>query len=188
MINRIHQFEEDIDLTSTRLIRPAWCRAGSTSPLDVDAYSRSLANQGTRPLTARAHSLPVRPLPLTREQAEEHRAALFAIRDLPLVLSVSSIEPRKNQTSILLAAEQLWREGQQFQLLFIAGDGWLRDDFDAELKRAQDAGRPVRVISKASEEVLWAAYQLARFSVFVSLAEGYGLPAAESIGSARLWC
>jgi glycosyltransferase involved in cell wall biosynthesis len=99
------------------------------------------------------------------------------------VLSVSSIEPRKNQTSILLAAEQLWREGQQFQLLFIAGDGWLRDDFDAELKRAQDAGRPVRVISKASEELLWAAYQLARFSVFVSLAEGYGLPAAESIGS-----
>lgn len=151
--------------------------------LDVDAYSGSLANQGTRPLTARAHSLPVRPNPLTREQAEEHRAALFAIRDLPLVLSVSSIEPRKNQTSILLAAEQLWREGQQFQLLFIAGDGWLRDDFDAELKRAQDAGRPVRVISKASEELLWAAYQLARFSVFVSLAEGYGLPAAESIGS-----
>lgn len=151
--------------------------------LDVEGLNQSLINQGVRLPTVRAHSLPAQPNPLTQEQAERHRAELFGIPDLPLILSVSSIEPRKNQTAILLAAEQLWREGEQFQLLFIAGDGWLRDDFDAELKRARDAGRAVRVISKASEDLLWAAYRLARFSVFVSLTEGYGLPAAESIGS-----
>ncbi len=151
--------------------------------LDVGSYSRSLVNQGVRQPEVRPHSLPVQPNPLSRAQAERYRAELFGIPDIPLVLSVSSIEPRKNQTAILLAAEQLWREGHQFQLLFIAGHGWLRDDFDEELKRARDAGRAVRVISRASENLLWAAYQLARFSVFVSLAEGYGLPAAESIGS-----
>ncbi|MDP3971688.1 MAG: glycosyltransferase, partial [Candidatus Nanopelagicales bacterium] len=43
--------------------------------------------------------------------------------------------------------------------------------------------RPVRVISEASEELLWSAYQLARFTVFVSITEGFGLPAAESIAS-----
>ena len=36
---------------------------------------------------------------------------------------------------------------------------------------------------RVSEQELWAAYRLARFTVFPSLIEGYGLPVAESLAS-----
>jgi glycosyltransferase involved in cell wall biosynthesis len=39
------------------------------------------------------------------------------------------------------------------------------------------------VHKRCTGEELWAAYRLARFSVFPSLLEGYGLPIAESLAS-----
>ena len=42
-------------------------------------------------------------------------------------------------------------------------------------------GRPIESISAANDELLWSAYRLARFTVFPSLNEGFGLPIVESI-------
>ena len=44
-------------------------------------------------------------------------------------------------------------------------------------------GCPVRVYERVGERSLWSLYQLAKFSVFPSLLEGYGLPIAESLVS-----
>lgn len=98
----------------------------------------------------------------------------------PLVMSVGSFEPRKNQLGILYAAERLWQEGLQFRLQFIGGGGW-RTEFDAEMNRLAARGRDVGVAIRMSDEDLWATYGRARFSVFASLHEGYGLPVAESL-------
>jgi len=98
----------------------------------------------------------------------------------PLVMSVGSFEPRKNQLGILYAAERLWQEGLRFRLQFIGGGGW-RTEFDAELNRLAARGRDVGVAIRMSDEDLWATYGRARFSVFASLHEGYGLPVAESL-------
>lgn len=101
---------------------------------------------------------------------------------LPLVLSVGTQEPRKNQVSLLYAAEQLWREGYAFELMFIGGaDAVLARDFDLLVERLKAAGRTLTVHRHATDELLQAAYARARFSAFISLHEGFGLPVGESL-------
>jgi len=104
------------------------------------------------------------------------------VSTLPLVLSVGTQEPRKNQVSLLYAAEQLWREGYAFELMFIGGaDAALARDFDDLVARLKAVGRTVTVHRHATDELLQAAYARARFSAFISLHEGFGLPVGESL-------
>ncbi|MBN9618404.1 MAG: glycosyltransferase [Actinobacteria bacterium] len=96
------------------------------------------------------------------------------------MLCIGSFEPRKNQLAVIHACEQLWREGIEVELRLIGGGGWKRDVARA-VGRLQAAGRPVSVHTAISEEELAANYASARFTVFVSQHEGYGLPVAESL-------
>lgn len=102
---------------------------------------------------------------------------------MPLVLVVGSHEPRKNHMAVLQASEVLWREGYRFSLCFIGGNAWRSEEFRDRLGALQAAGWPVEAISRASDARLWAAYRLARFTVFPSLNEGFGLPVAESLAA-----
>jgi glycosyltransferase involved in cell wall biosynthesis len=98
----------------------------------------------------------------------------------PLVLSVGSVEPRKNHLALLYAAERLWRDQLRFELLLIAGSGW-GDEVPQRIAQLRDLGRPVTARTGITDTELAAAYQQARFTVFTSLHEGYGLPVAESL-------
>lgn len=99
-----------------------------------------------------------------------------------MVLVVGSHEPRKNHLAILAAGESLWASGVKFRLVFVGGNSWKSFQFEHELERLQRSGRSVVSISAISDSLLWAAYRLARFTVFPSLNEGFGLPVAESLG------
>lgn len=100
---------------------------------------------------------------------------------VPEILVVGSHEPRKNHGAVLHAAEVLWREGLSFRLRFIGAGGWTTTDFDRRLEMLLAAGRPVALERGMDDEHLWAAYRQARFTVFPSLHEGYGLPVVESL-------
>jgi glycosyltransferase involved in cell wall biosynthesis len=108
-------------------------------------------------------------------------ARRLLVGNLPLVLVVGSHEPRKNHLSVLHAAELLWREGHKFSLTFVGGNSWNSEAFQATLSALAAAGRPVESISAASDDLLWGGYRVARFTVFPSLNEGFGLPLAESL-------
>ncbi|MGI8536427.1 MAG: glycosyltransferase [Mycobacteriales bacterium] len=97
------------------------------------------------------------------------------------VLVVGSHEPRKNHLAVLHAAEVLWREGLDFSLRFVGGSGWTTSVFDARFAELVLAGRPVTAERGLDDEQLWAGFRRARFSVFPSLHEGFGLPVAESL-------
>lgn len=107
----------------------------------------------------------------------------FLVGDVPFVLVVGSREPRKNHVAILHAAELLWRRGLRFSLTFIGGRAWQADTFSQRLQMLQQAGRLVDVAAGTTDEELSAAYALARFTVFPSLNEGFGLPVAESLAA-----
>ena len=93
---------------------------------------------------------------------------------------MGSLEPRKNHLALLYAAERLWRDHLPFQLLLVAGSGW-GDEIPHRITQLRHQGRPLYTRTKISDTELANAYRHARFSVFASLHEGYGLPVAESL-------
>jgi glycosyltransferase involved in cell wall biosynthesis len=105
-----------------------------------------------------------------------------AAAERPSVLMVGSLEPRKNHLGVLHAAEKLWRDGLDFDLTFICGSGW-GSELPDRIAELQQAGRPLTVLRNADEDVLQRAYRAARFSVFPSTHEGFGLPVAESFAA-----
>lgn len=104
----------------------------------------------------------------------------------PMVLCVGTLEERKNHRRLLTACENLWREGLSFRLQLV---GRLRargeDEVPKEVERLQKAGHKVSWISRANDSMLDEFYRGARFTVFPSLAEGFGLPVAESLKRGR---
>jgi glycosyltransferase involved in cell wall biosynthesis len=99
----------------------------------------------------------------------------------PRVLCVGSHELHKNHLAVLHAAELLWREGLDFELVFMGGPGWDTSGYDARVADLAAAGRPVQSLSSVTDVELGRLYRSARFTVFPSLHEGYGLPVAESL-------
>ncbi len=157
------------------IIKHATTVAGiSTSATEeFRGFSRMMPSQGLPGPTVVEVALPVEvPVP--------PQAPGGGSDPVPLVISVGSFEPRKNQLAVLHAAERLWRDGVRFRMRFIGGGGW-RTEFDAELNRLAAAGRDVAVAVRMSDAELWETFRRARFSVFASLHEGYGLPVAESL-------
>jgi glycosyltransferase involved in cell wall biosynthesis len=126
------------------------------------------------------HELPVEAAASTVEALTEARLR-FCVPGSPLVLVVGSHEPRKNHLAVLHAAELLWREGLRFNLVLVGSSAWQAQRFDARVDELQRAGRQVVSSTGLPDELLWAAYRLARFVVFPSLNEGYGLPIAEAL-------
>lgn len=147
------------------------------------AFGEMLVGQGLSAPHVQAQTLPAVAHALDEVSLQRHASTVLGVARLPLVLSVSSIEPRKNHLRTLEAAERLWQEGLVFQLTFVAGAGWKRAVFDETVHTLQRRGRPVRVLSGLDDEMLWAHYHFARCTVFVSLLEGFGLPAAESLSA-----
>lgn len=101
---------------------------------------------------------------------------------VPMILSVGTFEARKNHDRLLDAAEMLWKSGHLFELQLVGrqrarGENEIPDRI-AELRRQ---GRQVEWTPRATDEKLEALYQRSAFTVFPSLAEGYGLPVAEAL-------
>lgn len=101
--------------------------------------------------------------------------------ELPLVVVVGSHEPRKNHLAVLRAVEKCWDAGLRFEILFIGGNSWNSQRFDNRVEELRSQGIPVRTASAVSDSDLYSAYKIARFSVYPSVNEGFGLPVAESL-------
>lgn len=97
----------------------------------------------------------------------------------PKVLCVGTIEPRKNHTRILRAAVQLLSEGLQFELIFAGQPGWLNQAFYDEFNSFNS--EHIKIKNGLSEDELAELYRACRFTVFCSIAEGFGLPILESV-------
>jgi glycosyltransferase involved in cell wall biosynthesis len=150
---------------------------GTTSTAEFRGFARAITSQGlSGPIVSEV------PLPVGKPASDRHTAQAPSRRNggFPLVLCVGTLEPRKNQMAVLYAAERLWREGLNFELLFIGGAGW-GESVPSAIDQLRRKSRPVRAKLKVSSAELEEAYGRARFTVFPSLHEGFGLPVAESL-------
>lgn len=102
------------------------------------------------------------------------------------ILSVGTIEGRKNHLALLDACEFLWSRGVQFELHLV---GLARPETAAtalaRIRALQAAGRPLRYDGAADDRTLAAAYRSCAFTVYPSLLEGFGLPVLESLAHGK---
>lgn len=101
--------------------------------------------------------------------------------DTPFILTVGSLQPRKNLNRLIRAYEQL-RTGSSLphQLIVVGQKGWLHEGVDSALKNTAFRDS-INVTGYISQEELKALYETADLFVLPSLYEGFGIPILEAM-------
>ncbi len=120
--------------------------------------------------------------PMTAEQAAATLTA-HELRDRGYVLSVSTLEPRKNFDR-LVAAHLALPEAvrRQVPLVIVGGSGWGTTLGSAAVDRARADGS-LRLLGHVDDAGLVALYARAAVFAYVSLYEGFGLPVIEAMAT-----
>jgi glycosyltransferase involved in cell wall biosynthesis len=100
---------------------------------------------------------------------------------LDYILAVGTLEPRKNGLAVLRACISAMKNGHKFRLIFAGNPGWLAEELLENIHKFQKQGFPILAFSSVSEGALKYLYQNSKFTLFCSLAEGFGLPILESL-------
>ena len=99
----------------------------------------------------------------------------------PYVLSIGTIEPRKNHLRLVRAMESIWDRRPDFPDLVLAGgQGWGMPGFPDDLARSRHAPR-ISLLGWVTPERASALLRGARLLAYPSLYEGFGLPALEAM-------
>lgn len=103
-------------------------------------------------------------------------------RGLPerFILSVGTLEPRKNQTRLVQAYAAMHR--RDVKLVLVGGKGWDYREVFAQVERLGLARDVVFAGFVPAEELPWW-YRAAEVFVYPSLYEGFGLPVLEAMAS-----
>jgi len=111
--------------------------------------------------------------------------SIFECRSIePFILILGTIEPRKNIKLVLDYLEQRPETLQRYRFVFIGDDGW-GHPFKAHLEKLQlpEALKIKRIkhLSYVSEDEKNILLMTARFMIFPSFYEGFGLPVLEAM-------
>lgn len=124
--------------------------------------------------------LPLAPAPVFRT-LDPTALAPLGLEPGAYVLSVGSLEPRKNLAALLRAHAELPAALRaDFPLVLAGSPGWHNTGLKAELERETKTGH-VRHLGRVELETLVALYNGAALFAYPSLAEGYGLPVVEAM-------
>ena len=115
-----------------------------------------------------------RPMPLDRVRRARER---WGVADGPYLVSVGTIQPRKNLPVVFEALRQL---PEAVRLVHVGRPGWLCDPIFAALD-ASGVKHRVQILQGVDDEDLAALYSGAVACVFPSKYEGFGLPAVEAM-------
>jgi glycosyltransferase involved in cell wall biosynthesis len=104
--------------------------------------------------------------------------ARYGLGDVPFVLAVGTVQPRKNYERLIEALSKL--SDKQAHLVIAGGRGWLQGPIYAAVDSLGMRER-VHFIGFAEDADLPALYSAARCVAFPSLYEGFGLPILEAM-------
>jgi len=124
-----------------------------------------------------------------RVQDPSHVASIRQRYTLPpkYILTVGTIEPRKNLSRLLDACAPLLHEDLTDSVVIVGKEGWLYDDFNRHLEGYPFRHR-VQRLGYVVEEDLPAIYAGATVTVQPSLYEGFGLPVLEAMACGNPVC
>ena len=117
-------------------------------------------------------------LPSGAGEDEPGATPLPELSGLRYLLSVGTIEPRKNHALLLQAFDRL--SAKDAGLVIVGRKGWMADETLASLTGHPDFGKRVFWLTALDDQALLALYRNAYASVLPSHYEGYGLPVVEA--------
>jgi len=100
----------------------------------------------------------------------------------PFVLTVGTLQPRKNVSAVIGAFERIVAAGERLTLVIAGGAGWGERETAERIGRSPAADRIV-MTGHVSDEELLALYRGTRCFVFPSRYEGFGLPVLEAMAA-----
>jgi glycosyltransferase involved in cell wall biosynthesis len=161
-------------------------RAGARLADLAIAVSETVKGDVVRHLGLPAESVWVVPLaPGPGFHPLEDSARMETVRGrygLPLrfILNVGTLEPGKNQATLVRAFHRLKQQGLEQGLVIAGQKGWMYEKL-FRLVDGLDLRDDVRFVGHLPEDDLAAVYNMADLFVFPSLYEGFGLPPLEAM-------
>ena len=151
---------------------------------DVEKVLRDL-NMGEKPLhvVPLAHEFLGQPSHQeTQPKATSTHPQVQALLQRDYVLCVGTIEIRKNHFRLAQVWQRLMAEhpGKVPPLVIVGRLGWMNGEFLKLMKETNWLDGHIISVGGISDHDLAELYRHCRFSVFLSLAEGWGLPVGES--------
>lgn len=104
------------------------------------------------------------------------------LTDKKYILSVGTIEPRKNYHTLLDAFDALVRRFPELCLVIVGREGWSAQDTVSRIRQHLLQGKNLFLYSNLSDDELRSLYRGAFLYVCTSTYEGFGLPISEALG------
>lgn len=160
---------------------PLFCRRASAI-ITISESSRQDLLRAYAVDPARVHVIYEAAAPHFVPQPAAHIAEVRARYNLPdqFLLTVGTIEPRKNLERLLDALLILRRAGHDAHLVIVGSRGWLTEGFERKLA-SFPARAAVHLPGYVADADLPAVYSAARITVLASVYEGFGLPVLEGM-------
>ncbi|MGP1450408.1 MAG: glycosyltransferase family 4 protein [Wolinella sp.] len=117
------------------------------------------------------------------KKTEESISKITKKYNLPneYILSVATLEPRKNLVGLIKAFSMLSDELRtRFPLVLVGSSGWLNSDIDEIISKLK-INNEVRILGYLPQYELPYIYAGASAFAYVSFYEGYGMPIAEAL-------
>lgn len=96
------------------------------------------------------------------------------------LLMVGTLEPKKGHALVLDAMDMLWDQGDERALIVVGRSGWMCEPLARRIRGSRRFGRKLFWLTDVGDAELAASYGLAQALVFMSEAEGFGLPMIEA--------
>ncbi len=166
-----------------------WDFAFAISEYSAAAFRRVAAERGYPPIETVA-------IPLAHSFGQESTArpdwlgtwpaALGDLEGRDYILSVSTIEVRKNHLLLFHAWKRMIEQGDSPPPLVLVGrPGWRVADFMGQLEATRNLDGRILVVHGLSDAELEAVYRDCLFTVMPSFVEGWGLAVGESLSFGR---
>jgi glycosyltransferase involved in cell wall biosynthesis/Flp pilus assembly protein TadD len=161
----------------------------------VITNSEYVASDVRRYLSSRLNfSVPVKAVPLATELVHQSQSTEPLRRDVlraasvPFVLSVGTIEVRKNHMYMIKIWEELIAKQLPAipNLVFVGKIGWDIEPFMSFIANSDHLGGRLHILSGVSDRELRYLYERCLFTMYPSFIEGFGLPLGESLAHGKL--
>jgi glycosyltransferase involved in cell wall biosynthesis len=119
--------------------------------------------------------------PPTGSEEEAATRKRCGIPDGPYVLSLNTLEPRKNLATVVRAFARALAHGADLHLVLVGGKGWKMESLFEAIDETPGAQERIVFAGYVADEDLAAIYGGALAFLYPSLWEGFGLPVLEAM-------